>query len=249
MPHCARFSRNRKSIFTDPRTPAAPWAGPGMRIRPCRDAVALLLVWVGLIASQTLAQGADKESSWLVVPGVRVGPIVAGTTLADLIKIYGPASVQEASIDVGEGDLHPGAVVYSGDPSRKAEIVWKDANRKRLPERIIVTGYHMSKSLWRTSEGITIGTTVKQLERLNGRSFLLLGFDWDYTGTVTSWRNGKLQKPLGQKLTLRLDHSTPDPSKIVGQAYRSVVGDQEVRSDFWVMQTLNPRVYQMVISF
>lgn len=211
--------------------------------------LALLLVWIGFVALPTLAHGANKESSWLIVPGVRVGPIVANTSVADLIKVFGTANVQEANIDVGEGDFHLGAVVYPGDPTRKAEIVWKDANRKRLPERIIVSDYHMHKSLWRTPEGITIGTPLKDLERLNGRPFVLLGFDWDYSGTVISWREGTLQKVLERRLILRLEHATPDPSKIVGSAYSSVVGDQEVRSDFWVMQKLNPRVYQMVISF
>lgn len=206
-------------------------------------------MWVGLFVSLAPVQRASTEPSWLIVPGVSVGAIVAGTSLADLVKIFGPANVQEANIDVGEGEYHQGAVVYPGDPTRKAEIVWKDANGKRLPEEIIIRDYRMYKSLWRTPEGITLGTTLKALERLNGRPFLLTGFDWDYGGTVTSWRQGRLEQALGRKLTLRLDPATPDPSKIVGQAYNSVVGDQDVRSDFWVMQQLNPRVYQIVISF
>jgi hypothetical protein len=52
------------------------------------------------------------------------------------------------------------------------------------------------KSLWRTTYGITQGTTLLELERINRKPFRLAGFDFDYSGTVLSWESGLLEGVL-----------------------------------------------------
>jgi hypothetical protein len=41
---------------------------------------------------------------------------------------------------------------------------------------------------WRTAEGITIGTPLRELERFNRRPFRLAGFAVDGAGAVVSWK-------------------------------------------------------------
>ena len=114
------------------------------------------------------------QTSYTIIPGVRVGPITKRTSEADLKRIYGKGNVKDTEVGLGEGETVPGTVLFPDDPKRMIEIVWKDQKRKRSPESIHFYG---EKKLWKTSEGIGLGTSLKELERLNGRGFELAGND------------------------------------------------------------------------
>jgi hypothetical protein len=106
---------------------------------------------------------------------------------------------------------------------KRIEVLWADSE-KRVPKSVYVGGIHNAaygdKSLWRTTYGITLGTTLLELERINRKPFRLAGFDWDYSGTVLSWNSGVLEGVFGSggrnKVFLRLSYSTdPVPPNIV----------------------------------
>ena len=91
-------------------------------------------------------------------------------------------------------------------------------------------------------------TSLKDLERRNGRPFKLMGFGWDYSGTVSSWDGGNLAvltKGPG-RLILRL---MPDEAGINSEEYRTVLGEGEFLSSHPAMQKLNPVVYAMNQEF
>ena len=220
-----------------------------VRAHPKRFVLALLLLSLGAGRLLPLAPASPSAPTWLIVPGVRAGPLTANTDLHSLVQMFGSVNAREAEVRLGEGEPRSGVVIFPRDPARRAEIQWKEPNRKRLPEAIIVTADETYKSLWRTQQGITLGTTLRELQQLNGRPFMLTGFDWDGGGIVTSWRGGRLEKALGEKLMLVLQPADPDRVRALGRAYATVSGYQKIRSDYWVMQKLNPRVYQMVVSF
>jgi hypothetical protein len=73
----------------------------------------------------------------------------------------------------------------------------------------------------------------------------LTGFHWDYAGTVLSWSRGKLSVVFGsdesKNVFLRLDYGDTEPPEAA-----QVVGDREYSSGHPAMQTINPRIYQMV---
>jgi len=135
-----------------------------------------------------ITEAAQSDESWLIVPGAKVGPITAKTSEADLIQVYGKANVQSKDIEVGEGFTEPGTVINPDDPSKTIQIIWKDQNRRQFPDSIRISSE--KKSLWRTTQGISIGTTLKELEMINGKPFSLAGYGWDYGGTVLSWEKG-----------------------------------------------------------
>ena len=220
-----------------------------MRAPAPRFVLGLLQLSLGAVMPLPLAPAAPTAPTWLIVPGVRAGPVTANTDLRRLVQMFGSANVREAEVRLGEGEPRSGAVIFPRDPARRAEIQWKEPNQKRFPEAIIVTADETYKSLWRTQQGITLGTTLRELQQLNGRPFMLTGFDWDGGGIVTSWRGGRLAKAFGEKLMLKLQPANPDRVRTLGRAYATVSGYQKIRSDYWVMQKLNPRVYQMVVSF
>lgn len=185
--------------------------------------------------------------NYTIIPGVKFGAITAKTSEAELKRIYGEKNVQATDVGLGEGETAPGTIIYPNDEKKKIEIVWKDEKSKKFPDFIQLTG---DKSIWKTKDGISLGTSLKQLEIINGKSFTLAGFDWDYGGTVYSWRKGKLAKVFGsdgQKVTLRLGYNPY--KKYSAKDLNSVVGDGEFSSKKRAMQRINPTVYQMIIDF
>jgi hypothetical protein len=122
-------------------------------------------------------------------------------------------------------------------------ITWRDTVGRRLPARLILRG---DSTRWSVAEGITLGTTLEELERLNGRPFTLAGFGWDYAGAVTDWRGGRLATPLGCCVKVYLE---PPSSAQTDPAYNSVLGDRDYSSDLDAMHRLKPTVQQIFIDF
>jgi hypothetical protein len=178
--------------------------------------------------------------------------ITATTTETDLQRMYRPENVKNGEIQIGEGEVESGTVVFPDDPLKRIEVLWADHER-RVPKSVYVGGIHNAaygdKSLWRTAYGITLGTTLSELERINRKPFQLAGFDWDYSGTVLSWNSGVLEGVFGsegsKKVLLRLTYSTdPLPSERL-----AVQGDRSFSSGHPAMQKINPHVYQMIFIF
>ena len=136
----------------------------------------------------------------------------------------------------------PGTVLYPADSLRRMEILWRDTMTRQGPARLIIRG---SRSRWEVGPALSLGTSLKDLERLNGRAFTLAGFGWDYAGVVTDWKGGALDSALaGVKLYL-----DPGPAQYQSAAYSQVLGDRDYSSALPAMQQLNPKVAQILVDF
>ena len=193
-----------------------------------------------------------SAQNWEIVPGKNVGPITADTSEVQLIAIYGRENVKRMNIDVGEGEVQPGTVIFPNDVKRKAQILWRDPATRAQPESVMIRD---KGTLWKTDRGITIGTTLKTIEELNGRPFVLTGFGWDYSGTLMHANGGRVVE-LGKKvnedevrdrtLLLRLEptaamQETPEFFKVMD--YLTFLSSDPS------MQKLDPSVYEMIIEF
>ena len=134
------------------------------------------------------AHSQQPEQDWLIIPGERVGPITAETSDASIDALFGPNNVQRGDVYLGEGFTAAGTVVYPDDAARRVEIVWSD-NARTTPKEIRLTG---ETSAWRTAEGLSLGSTLREIEHLNGFPFKLAGFGLDYGGTVVDCGRGQL---------------------------------------------------------
>ena len=114
-----------------------------------------LLLAVMLTAS---APAMADDDPTLIVAGVRIGPITATTSEADLVQLLGAGSVQAADIEIGEGFTEPGTIIFPADAAKRAEIIWRDDKRRSGPVRVQING---AKSDWHFANGITLGTTLK----------------------------------------------------------------------------------------
>jgi hypothetical protein len=135
-------------------------------------------------------------------------------------------------------------------------IVWKDPNKRDKPQEVRFLGI---KSSWKTAEGITLGTTLKELEQINGRAFKLMGFGWDYQGTFMNSNQGKLtymdrgnsteESSAGGKMLIRMQPAQTSENTSKADSYNTVHGDRELSSDLPAMQKLNPIVNEMIVYF
>jgi hypothetical protein len=192
-------------------------------------------------ASSTVPSLPATSPEWQIRPEAP-GPISRSTSEADLRRHYGPSAVKGSRIEIGEGETAPGAVIYPADSLRRAEIIWQDTLERRRPARVILRG---DQSKWQVSRGISLGTSLRELEQLNGKPFTLAGFGWDYAGAVTDWNKGALDSVLAGVM-LYLD---PGPAQYESAPYAQVLGDRDYSSALTAMQQLNPRVTQIFIDF
>ena len=197
---------------------------------------------------------AAPTNDWTIVPGKRVGPITALTTRADLTTIFGLKNVIDEDVTLSDEGSEPGTIVFKDQADASLTITWND---DRPDPRIEVIVFCLalsglpSKCRWHTAEGITFGTTLKHLQALNGGNFAILGFGWDYGGTVTSWQGGRLDKLKTNcgSFNVRLDPPPATPSDTRAAAIEQVEGDREFTSAEPAMEALDPQVSYMSFSF
>lgn len=168
------------------------------------------------------------------VAGQRVGAITPTTDSLALQTAYGSDLVHDTLVYVGEGMTQAGALIFPGRPE-ELELIWLSDGRRR-PEIVYI---RRPDAPWTDREtGIHIGTTLEELQQLNGRPFVFSGFDWDYGGTVTDWRGGQLTG-----LNLRLQPSAEQ----YDQLPQSLSGDRPIRSDNFAARDLGIRVNEIYV--
>ena len=210
---------------------------------PMSVRIALAVV---LLANLASAQKID----WLIVQGRRVGPITASTTRAELDAMFGKGNVQERNLDISEGP-EAATVVFGDDSSAALAITW-DGER---PSTIhICFGTQTGPCRWRTAGGIRIGLPIRELEKLNEKSFQLTGFGGEPQGTVTSWRKGQLEENPAAcgHLVVRLtpaDELTGTLSKNEATVLKQLQGERPYSSSYIPMVELNPIVSALEMQF
>lgn len=168
------------------------------------------------------------------------------TTLADLRARYGAAAVAEQSVPLGEGDSEPGAIIHPDDPARRAYVHFVDANPAGSVSAIHVRD---PGSNWSGPLGIRIGTTSVELERLNGKPYKFLGFDWDYGGYVSNWADGTLARAFLEPGQLSLRLAPPELPEGVERAADYPAGDAEFASDLPALREQPAVVVEMGLGF
>lgn len=180
-----------------------------------RNAVFLLAILVASVC----AFGQEESDPWLILASGEKGPISVHTTRKDLVRMYGAANVVDQDVDMGEGEMQSGTFLFPNDPERRIEILWKDPDTKTVPVYADILG---KKSRWHTVHGITLGTSVPELERLNGRPFhfALTNDGTDMAEETISWQGGRIEKEFqgNGRILLELQWSAARGHKAHGPA-------------------------------
>jgi hypothetical protein len=138
-------------------------------------------------------RGVDPNmTDYFCVPGKNVGKITKEFTQEDLIRTYGEENVRREEIGFGEGSSVPGTIVFP-DSVKELVIYWE---KEHPSEKIAKIRIDKEGGPWKTITGIQIGTTLEELERINGKPFNFYGFEWDYSGLVENWDGGNISDEL-----------------------------------------------------
>jgi len=164
-------------------------------------------------------------------------------TAAVLEKTFGAQHLGAGEIHTGEGQFHEVTVLFPKSAEDRVEIVWKDTVQKHSPAQVWICG---ERSRWKTRTGLTVGMDLRSVEALNRRPFLLTGFSYDYAGTETSWRNGKLAASKSSPCNVRAVFAEP---RVETAFSRQVLGGGEFSSGHPAMQALNPRIERLWLAY
>lgn len=128
------------------------------------------------------------------------------------------------------------------------------APQSRDGDRVSDVVIEEGASLWHTAQGVRLGTTLRRLERLNGRPFLvahLWGSYWE--GRVISWEGGALAAELDtSRLTVALASGRFDQvaSTLTPDERRQLEGgDRPLSSALPALRRLDPHVAQIWLRF
>lgn len=166
---------------------------------------------------------------------------------AAIRKQFGDAVVKHDTIWGPEGLFYMGTLLFPGTPD-EVEISWEDTvhNAKMMSAQTVWhsdnNGNWKKAGQWKSETGVKLGSTLKELEKINEGPFKFYGFGWDYSGIVSGWQNGKLE-PKRVMVSLgpaNLSDNSP--------AYLKLMGDGEFTSNLPDAQTMNPVVVELSVG-
>lgn len=153
------------------------------------------------------------------------GDFAPDTTLQDLQRRFGAGNVKVEEIPGAEGESFHGVMLFADDPTRRATFYFQDP--KNLVGLAMVS-IDEDQSQWKLASGISIGTPLSEVRRINGKPFTFRGFDWDYGGTVIDWHGGKLAPANDGTVFARVQLRMPQ-GDVGDEAYPQ--GDSQFSSD------------------
>lgn len=170
----------------------------------------------------------------------------ADMDLAALRQRYGADAVAEQDVPLGEGQTEPGALIHPDDPVRRAYVYFVDGN---VAGPISAIHVRDAQSRWTGPMGLRLGMTSRDLDRLNGKPFRFLGFEWDYGGYVSNWTNGTLSTAVLAPGQLSIRLAPPELADGVERADGYPMGDSEFTSDIPPVREQPPVVSEMGLGF
>jgi hypothetical protein len=134
------------------------------------------------------------------------------------------------------------SVVFPKDPKRRLMVFWRDDPGLRIPADVVV----QPPSAWSVG-GLTIGMSMADAERLNGKPFKVIDVGGDGGGWDTNWMGGRLSTlPGGCRLVVDFKTS-PDAWKA---AHWEPAGNiDSASSDDPALRAANPTVTKLSLRF
>jgi hypothetical protein len=101
----------------------------------------------------------------------------------------------------------------------------------------------LERVVWHLGNGLSLGSSLDQLERWNGRPFTFSGFDWDYGGNC-SFEGGRLANLEGVIVTL--EHT--QQQSMSQKELEAIGGEQTLSSRNLTVRKSRPRVCEITVS-
>ncbi len=179
----------------------------------------------------------DISIDRIIIPNERVGLITSSTTKSALNKLYDKGNIREYVVFSYEGFDIKGTEVIFDNTADNITIEWNDGN---LTPKII--RIKNPNSNWKTKEGVGIGSTIKEVEKANGKPFTIYGYEIDayLAGTVKNWNSGNLQ---GLNLQFKITKEIPV------EVYMEMMGDRGILSNNPLLEKAGLQVENITVGF
>jgi hypothetical protein len=144
-------------------------------------------------------------------------PVAPSDTAKSLMQRYGQEAVIQDDLSTGVEDItYRGVVLLPQAADWRIEVSFTDETMNRVAGLILRSSTKTSH--WNVA-GVTIGASLAAVQKINGKPFLVNGFDSDFAGFVTNWKGGALGRPLpgGCTVTVRFfkeDDQSPSGQRI-----------------------------------
>ncbi|MEQ8702970.1 MAG: hypothetical protein RIC19_03575 [Phaeodactylibacter sp.] len=180
----------------------------------------------------------DPRLDYTILPGERVGLVdLKQATEADVLQAYGDLA-QKDSVYLGEGIFEQGVVLFKNTPENRVYLYWDPFMGTDRPSFVSIYGENRQTD-WKTDDGISIGTSMEEVQRLNGKPFDIYGFGWDYGGYVNNWNGGQLE---GKGFSIRFE---PDADATTST---ELFGEVNISSDAPAVRNAKPFISELSLS-
>jgi hypothetical protein len=163
------------------------------------------------------------------------------TTHERLVAAFGAQNVRAVSEKGPEG-MPPNvrSVVYPNDPKRRLEVSWNDGKARAKPFAFVFD----KPSQWVAPKGVRVGTSLAELEQLDGGAFTIAGFG-GLTDGMASWTGALSKLPGGCFLA----GSMAPTVKLPKAAMNKISGDEDFPSTHLVMRQAKPVLHQVQVVY
>jgi hypothetical protein len=186
------------------------------------------------------AAGAHAQTRPLVISCE--DPVFAEDTTHDrVVAAFGKENVRLVSEPGPEGSPpNVKSVIYPNDPKRRLEISWNNGKARAEPFAFLFE----QKSQWVAPLGVRIGTSLAELEKLNGEPFTLSGFGGMLDG-MAGWTGALNKLPGGCFLGGNLSPTAKLPKRVMDK----ISGDDDFPSTHPAMRQAKPTLHQVQVVY
>jgi len=124
----------------------------------------------------------------------------------------------------------------------KSKNITSDRTHRSDIHLIVIGG----QSTWTAPDGLRLGQTLEQVEKINQKPFKLKGFDKDHIATVSDWDGGALATLAGDckpGLSLRAD------AKASAEKIGALSADKEYSSSDPAIRAAKPTITEILIGY
>jgi len=170
------------------------------------------------------------------------GPFAKDSSHLELVTAFNSKNITFADVEAADGTKVPASILFPNDPKRRLEVWWSDRTHRSDIHLIVIGG----QSTWTAPDGLRLGQTLEQVEKINHKPFKLKGFDKDRIATVSDWDGGELATLAGDckpGLSLRAD------AKAAAEKIGALSADKEYSSSDPSIRATKPTISEILIGY
>lgn len=211
------------------------------------------LLGAGVLAMAGPAMAADEAPKAPEATDMTItcgAPLAWDATEESLKAQFGAENVEYLDLGGPEGTELFGTRVFAKDAKKTFSVLWADEDKRANPSSVEISqvwsedGESVTNPEWASGDGVKVGMSIEEVEKINGKPFKLSGFGWDYGGNALNWDGGKLQPADDAKcgIAVSFNQTAEEPAE-------STYGDKEIVSNDKDVVASKPVVWRYSVYY